>query len=1694
MKRILFALLICLPLIGIVMETKAQSGPYGNEWIDYNKTYFKFKVGADGVYRIGITGLWYAGLPSTVQGANLMMYRDGKEIPIAVSQSGTLSSTDYIEFYGEKASGILDKELYETPSAQANEHMSLFSDTACYYLSYDNNTNHFHYRSSTQLPSGAIPTNLPAQNYLIASTANSYRNTWVDGPSLTGAQELVSSKFEAGEGFVNSMVNVYSQINSTLVAPNLVAGVAGMIQTSIITRSYGDNHRVKLLVNGTELADSSFGAAATQSYNLVVPPAQLSTTNNVVYRAVPMSTAGSYDNYGISYARLLYPRNLDMAGQSELNFQLPQGYKSYFEFTNIAAAKIYDLENGIVSISDNTLAGKSRFLIFNEAKQQKDFVIIADAAARKVPRLDKVIRFTDYSKSNNQGDFVIISHPYYHQLVAGHDNVQDYVDYRKSATGGAHSVVEASISELYDQFAYGYDIHPMSIKHFLKFAYDNWTTKPQDVLLLGRGLIYHYYPNYQTALGNGQFPYAIIPTFGHPGSDIDFVMFGDFNPRMRIGRVPAWTPAEVGGYLDKVKAYEAAAQPATVPTPATELWKKRALHVAGSSDVLLQNYTLLPSLNIAAGIVADTPTGIVTTTISKSVNTPIQIANNALLNQRLQEGTLLATFYGHGSENSFDYGLPNPVSDYSNTPHFPFFTALGCDVSQMFTLTPQKFLAERYVMTPQSGSICFLGSDNVSYPDFDDLYLHALYRSINQTNYGAPLGTHYVNALKSFGLASGTPSSMFSAQLESLIFCGDPSLKLPSPTKPDYAVTADGISAIPTNVTTSLDSFSLKIITYNLAKFLKDSVLVKIEHINPKGELNLLKQYKIANLSFSDTSYFRLPVSKINDLGMNKYKVTIDADNRFDEVSEMNNTATLELFIYSDNLIPIYPREFAIVHDQGVTLKASTLNVFRRSGSYKMELDTTELFNSPSKLSTTINSPGGVIKWTPTINMKDSTVYYWRVAFDSAVNGSLLWAASSFIYLEHGSDGWNQSHYFQYQKDNSTSMVLYPDRKFYYTPFYNKLEVLNTVIGGSGNMNADGVFVRTYWNGNRIEQSSVGSVRHGLQISVIDTSTGQFWLNDNKTPGAANVKSTFSGLYCRQFDMSLQSGRNYAAQFINSIPDGKYVLIRNVWWHNMVTPIFVDTWKADSTSAGGLANTLYGVLKKNGFNIIDSFDRERVFIMFRIKGDQNYPVYQSITDALTDHLDFTADIKGKDSKGDWNSTVIGPATKWESFKWKSAAYDTLGINDTSSVSIYGIYKNGLENLLFSGLKGDTSLASVSATSYPNIRLVWHSGDQVDLSSQQLKYWRVLYSPLPEAALNPAIHFVFSDSLAQGQMQTFSSGIEMLNDLPMDSMLVRYKIVGNDGVSHQLADVRYRPMKAGFDTLNAQLTFDPAAYPGKNFLFVEVNPDNDQPELYHPNNLGYLPFTISVDNHNPLLDVTFDGQHILNGDIVSAKPFINIKLKDENNFLKLDDTSLLQVTLTYPGETTQRPVSFDGNICKFIPATTGGAGNTATVEFRPELLVDGQYRLSVNGTDKTGNVSGGKIGSNTKVNYQIAFEVDNKPSITNLLNYPNPFSTATAFVFTLTGTQIPSQFKIQILSVTGKVVREITKEELGPLHIGRNITEYKWDGKDQYGQVLGNGVYLYREVTSINGQQVDHRENENVDKYFKNGYGKMYIMR
>jgi flagellar hook assembly protein FlgD len=156
-----------------------------------------------------------------------------------------------------------------------------------------------------------------------------------------------------------------------------------------------------------------------------------------------------------------------------------------------------------------------------------------------------------------------------------------------------------------------------------------------------------------------------------------------------------------------------------------------------------------------------------------------------------------------------------------------------------------------------------------------------------------------------------------------------------------------------------------------------------------------------------------------------------------------------------------------------------------------------------------------------------------------------------------------------------------------------------------------------------------------------------------------------------------------------------------------------------------------------------------------------------------------------------------------------------------------------------------------------------------------------------------------------------------------------------------------------------------------------------------------------------------------------------------------------------------------------------------------------YQLLIKAKDATGNKSVEYKNANADdfASYAINFQIISKKSISSVLNYPNPFSTSTQFVYTLTGNEPPAYFKIQIMTITGRVVREITQAELGELKVGTHKTDYAWDGTDQYGDRLAAGVYLYKVIAKkANGEDFEAHQNEKADEFFKNGIGKMVILR
>ncbi|MCY7409021.1 MAG: hypothetical protein LH473_02015, partial [Chitinophagales bacterium] len=139
-----------LPLLLLVVMIKpAFSQLYGNEWINFSQTYFKFQVITNGLYRLNYSTLKNFGVPiDNINGANIQIFNDGKEIPIYVSSTGILGPNDYIEFYGTHNGGYWDSCLYTYPSDQGNSRLSLFNDTAYYFLTWSEQLSNNHITST----------------------------------------------------------------------------------------------------------------------------------------------------------------------------------------------------------------------------------------------------------------------------------------------------------------------------------------------------------------------------------------------------------------------------------------------------------------------------------------------------------------------------------------------------------------------------------------------------------------------------------------------------------------------------------------------------------------------------------------------------------------------------------------------------------------------------------------------------------------------------------------------------------------------------------------------------------------------------------------------------------------------------------------------------------------------------------------------------------------------------------------------------------------------------------------------------------------------------------------------------------------------------------------------------------------------------------------------------------------------------------------------------------------------------------------------------------------------------------------------------------------------------------------------------------------------------------------------------------
>ena len=1688
MKRILLTILIAI----CGLFASAQTFPFNNEWIDYSKTYYKFYVGKTGLYRISQTTLATIGIGNT-PAEHFQLWRNGRQVPLYTSvPAGPLGGSDFIEFWGEMNDGKPDSTLYRDPNNIINDKFSFQTDTAAFFLTVNPAGGNLRMQDAVNNVAGNV---LPPEPYFMYTEGQYYHDYVNPGYYIDAGEYVHSSAYDRGEAWVCWDIH----LGQSIAGQHSLYPYAGGPDATFKINAFGNvvnNRQFKVALNADTILEQTMNYLTQAKASVAVPLSQLASglnTITIVNRGAPTV---QYDRMVVAQYELIYPRLFNFGDTTNFQFELPANPAgNYLEITNFnygsIAPVLYDLTNGKRYIGDISNPALLKFALEPSMTDRK-LVLVSLAPSNILTNTTfKTRNFVNLTVAANQGDYVIISHPLLFSGANGSNPVEEYRAYRNSAAGGGYNAKLYQIDELVDQFAFGIKKHPNSIRNFLRWARANFSVAPKFVFLIGHAVVYDQYQYYQNIGDPDIERLNIVPTFGTPASDI--LLTADVRqqiPLIPIGRLSVVEPGEVATYLTKVQEYEAkqATPSALVQDKA---WTKNIVHVIGGNEpVLVQQ--LSAYMDKYKNIISDTLFGGNVTTFKKSSTETIQAIADQKLKDLFTEGLNQVVYFGHSSATVLDFNLDNP-EEYNNPGKYPLFIAMGCLAGNFFNYNPARFytketLSERWLFSPNRGAIAFIASSHYGIPHYLDIYNTKTYTNEARQMYGKTYGEIIKQTVAD--VFSQMTQFDFYARMhtEQNTFHGDPALRPNTHPLPDYVVEDPMVKTMPAFISIADTSFTVEARFINQGKAINRDIVAEIKR--EVGGVVTIFRDTIPGIRFDDTVSFTFPINPITDKGLNTITVTIDVDNVVVESWENNNTTAKQVYIFEDDARPVYPLNFAIVNKQNIKLYASTANPFSLSKQFRMELDTTTLFNSGLKRTVNLTSPGGLLEFTPGITFTDSTVYYWRVSpLDSAGNPS-KWNEASFIYLPNSDVGFNQSHFYQHTKSLSQRVFIdSATRQWEFHPVLNSL-FIRTGVYPAASANAADYYIAV----NGENSLGPGCGYNELIINVLDPITFHPMLNVTGTDYGSN---TFCGFafdrhYNFLFSLGDTASRRKAWNFLeNVVPDGAYVAIRSntspeFAWAPPNT--YAPVWQADTNYYG--QNTLYNTLKNQGFSSIDQYVSPLAFAFVYKKNTPQYAPSFKFSENIYDRILMSVVCPTPDSLGYTTSPVLGAAKAWKQFQWRGSTIDA-GPGDLPTVDLIGVNNAGNETTVMSNLdlsQQNVDISSISATQYPYLKLRIRNIDSINLTAYQLRYWRLTYVPIPEGAIAPNVFFQFKDTLDPGEPLNFKLAFKNISEGNFDSVKVKMVITDRNNRQDTIVS-RFRPLPT-WDTLHVRNLTNTAGLRGLNTFYLDVNPDNDQPEQFHFNNFMYRNFYVKSDNVNPLLDVTFDGVHILNRDIVASKPHIIIKLKDESKWLILDDTSGAKIQVRYPNGTTRTFFFNTNDTLKFTPAGNApNPDNTATIDFLPYFPMDGDYELTVTGKDRSGNTAG-------SVEYKVGFQVINKPMISNMLNYPNPFTTSTAFVFTITGAEVPQNIKIQIMTITGKIVREITKDELGPLHVGRNITEFKWDGTDQYGQKLANGIYLYRVVTNLHGKALDKykAEDDNTDKYFNKGYGKMYLMR
>lgn len=201
----------------------------------------------------------------------------------------------------------------------------------------------------------------------------------------------------------------------------------------------------------------------------------------------------------------------------------------------------------------------------------------------------------------------------------------------------------------------------------------------------------------------------------------------------------------------------------------------------------------------------------------------------------------------------------------------------------------------------------------------------------------------------------------------------------------------------------------------------------------------------------------------------------------------------------------------------------------------------------------------------------------------------------------------------------------------------------------------------------------------------------------------------------------------------------------------------------------------------------------------------------------------------------------------------------------------------------------------------------------------------------------------------------------------------------------------------------------------------------------------------VDNQFDDLQLYIDDQSWVFGGSTSNTPLLLATLTDTNGINTIGSgIGREMIAILDKGTDAEKTIVLNDYFKPELNSYQAG-----TIEYPFEELAAGRHTLSLKVWD---------VYNNSAEAY-TEFEVAEKEEvqISNTLNYPNPFTTFTSFHFDHNKAGQNLVVSVNIMSVAGKIVKNITQDvPNAPVH----CQSISWDGRDEYGDPIGRGVYLY----------------------------------